>query len=195
MSPPGGKAAARVRERRDHTRSRRSRRGAVDGPSGRRSGGRVYRHVGARAPAHAEHARNGGVGDDYRHRRHILSDGGLGAALVRKTEDPTVDELRTLLAMQLVLACAFVLGVAAVGSQAGTVGTVTAVMACSLPLMALRAPHAITLERALKYRPIAATEFADSLVFYGWAIATVDLGWVSSVSLRQQSRVPSPVRC
>jgi O-antigen/teichoic acid export membrane protein len=50
-------------------------------------------------------------------------------------------------------------------------------MACSLPLLALRAPHAIALERALDYRPIAAIEFAESLVFYGWAIATVAVGW------------------
>ena len=45
-------------------------------------------------------------------------------------------------------------------------------MAWSLPLLALRAPHAIALERALEYRPIAATEFAESLVYYAWAIAT-----------------------
>ncbi|MGZ4264265.1 MAG: oligosaccharide flippase family protein [Solirubrobacteraceae bacterium] len=107
----------------------------------------------------------------------FFADGGLGAALVRKTEEPTVDELRTLLAMQLGLACAIALGVAAVGSQAGTVGTVTAIMACSLPVLAFRAPHAIVLERALDYQPIAAIEFAESLVFYGWAIATVEVGW------------------
>ena len=69
------------------------------------------------------------------------------------------------------------LAVAIVGFRAGTTGAVTAIMACSLPLLALRAPHAIALERALEYRPIAATEFAESLVFYGWAIATVEAGW------------------
>ena len=56
-------------------------------------------------------------------------------------------------------------------------GAVTAIMACSLPLLALRAPHAIALERALDYRPIAAIDFAESLVFYAWAIATVAAGW------------------
>jgi PST family polysaccharide transporter len=50
-------------------------------------------------------------------------------------------------------------------------------MAGSLPLLALRAPHAIALERALEYRPIASIEFTESLVFYGWAIATVWAGW------------------
>ena len=68
-------------------------------------------------------------------------------------------------------------------------------MACSLPLLALRAPHAIALERALEYRPIAAIEFAESLVFYGWAIATVAAGWgvwgVASAAIAR----PWPVRC
>ena len=50
-------------------------------------------------------------------------------------------------------------------------------MACSLPLLALRAPHAIALERALDYRPIASIEFSESLVYYIWAIATVWVGW------------------
>jgi hypothetical protein len=104
----------------------------------------------------------------------FFADGGLGAALLRKTEDRTVDELRTLLAMQLVLACAIAVGVAVVGSQTGTVGTVTAIMACSLPLLALRAPHAIALERALDYRPIAATEFAESSwMLVPWAEAAL----------------------
>ena len=67
--------------------------------------------------------------------------------------------------------------VAAAGYRAGTTGAVTAIMAGSLPLLALRAPHAIALERALEYRPIASIEFAESVVFYGWAIATVAAGW------------------
>jgi O-antigen/teichoic acid export membrane protein len=69
------------------------------------------------------------------------------------------------------------LAVAVVGFRAGTTGAVTAIMACSLPLLALRAPHAIALERALMYRPIAAIDFAESLIYYGWAIATVTAGW------------------
>jgi O-antigen/teichoic acid export membrane protein len=107
----------------------------------------------------------------------FFADGGLGAALIRRAEHPTVDDLRALLALQLMLAFAIALGVAVVGFQAGTTGAVTAIMVCSLPLLALRAPHAIALERALEYRAIAATEFAESLVYYAWAIATVAAGW------------------
>jgi Polysaccharide biosynthesis protein len=35
----------------------------------------------------------------------------------------------------------------------------------------------LCLERAHDYPPIAATELAESLVLYGWAIATVEIGW------------------
>jgi O-antigen/teichoic acid export membrane protein len=107
----------------------------------------------------------------------FFADGGLGAALIRKATDPTVDELRTLLGFQLLVAFVITLGLAVAGSRAGTTGAVTAIMACSLPLLALRAPHAIALERALEYRPIASIEFTESLVQYGWAIATVWAGW------------------
>jgi O-antigen/teichoic acid export membrane protein len=108
---------------------------------------------------------------------NFFADGGLGAALIRKATHPTVDELRTLLAFQLMLALVLALGLAVAGSQFGTAGAVTAIMACSLPLLALRAPHAIALERALQYRPIASIEFTESLVFYGWAIAMVWAGF------------------
>ena len=108
---------------------------------------------------------------------NFFADGGLGAALIRRAGHPAVDELRALLAFQLLLASVIALGVAAVGYRAGTTGAVTAIMVCSLPLLALRAPHAIALERALEYRPIASIELAESVVFYGWAIATVLAGW------------------
>lgn len=108
---------------------------------------------------------------------NFLSDGGLGVSLIRKAGNPTVDELRTLLGFQLVVGIAIVLCVALVGSQTGTTGEVTAVMTCSLPLLALRAPHAIVLERRLDYRAIASIEFAESVAYYVWAIAAVWAGW------------------
>jgi PST family polysaccharide transporter len=108
---------------------------------------------------------------------NFMADGGLGASLIRKPTDPTTEELRTLLALQLTVAIAIAAVVVVVGSQAGTAGGVTAVMALSLPLLAVRAPHLIALERALEYRPIAQIEFIESVVYYGWAIATVSMGW------------------
>lgn len=108
---------------------------------------------------------------------NFFADGGLGAALIRRGDAPTVDELRALLALQLMLAVVIALGATVIGLEAGTTGAVTALMAWSLPLLALRAPHAIALERALEYRPIAAAEFAESLAYYAWAIAMVAAGW------------------
>jgi O-antigen/teichoic acid export membrane protein len=108
---------------------------------------------------------------------NFLSDGGLGVALIRKPGDPTVDELRTLLGFQLLAGCGIAVCVALVGFRTGTTGAVAAVMACSLPLLALRAPHAIALERRLDYRAIASIEFTESLSYYLWAIATVAAGW------------------
>jgi O-antigen/teichoic acid export membrane protein len=108
---------------------------------------------------------------------NFVADGGLGASLIRKPADPTVEELRTLLALQLALATGIAVVVALVGSQAGTAGGVTAMMALSLPLLAVRAPHAIALERVLEYRPVAQIEFIESLVYYGWAVVTVSIGW------------------
>jgi len=108
---------------------------------------------------------------------NFLADGGLGAALVRKSSAPTALELRTLLAVQLTVASAMAIVIVLIGIQAGEAGDVTALMAASLPLLALRAPHAIALERALEYRPIASIEFTESLTYYCWAIGTVFLGW------------------
>lgn len=46
----------------------------------------------------------------------FFADGGLGASLIRKAGDPTVDELRTLLAFQLAVAVVIALGLAVVAS-------------------------------------------------------------------------------
>src|SRR6185437_1534498 len=108
---------------------------------------------------------------------NFLADGGLSAALLRQASAPTALELRTLLAVQLTVASAMAIVIVLIGIQAGEAGDVTALMAASLPLLALRAPHAIALERALEYRPIASIELTESLSYYCWAIATVFLGW------------------
>src|SRR4051794_24283226 len=169
--PPGSESAATIRDR-----------GAVGAVllTARQAGAQLVAVVGTLVLAHQLSPTAFGMvalGTTVVTIGTFFADGGLGAALIRKAEHPTVDELRALLAMQLVFAFAIALGVAAVGLQAGTTGAVTAIMASSLPVLALRAPHAIALERALDYRPIAVTEFAESVVFYGWAIATVKAGW------------------
>jgi O-antigen/teichoic acid export membrane protein len=146
----------------------------------RAAGGQVVAFVGTLVLAHQLSPRDFGlvafggtvvvVGD-------FLADGGLGAALIRQARPPTVTELRALLGLQLTVATVLALAIAAIGIREGTAGSVTAIMAASLPLLALRAPYAIALERDLRYRPIASIDFAESLAYYGWAIGTVSLGW------------------
>ena len=125
----------------------------------------------------------------------FFADGGLGAALIRQAHHPTLRELRTLLGLQLGMATLLAAAIAVIGAQAGTAGAVTAVMAASLPLLALRAPHAIALERDLRYGPIASVDFTESLVYYAWAIATVWIGWGIWGWRQRQSFAHSPPRC
>jgi len=54
---------------------------------------------------------------------NFFADGGLGMSLIRKATDPTVDELRTLLALQLMAALVIALGLALAGSRTGTAGS------------------------------------------------------------------------
>lgn len=107
----------------------------------------------------------------------FLSDAGLAAGLIRRPEAPSRHELQAVLALQLAGTTALALLVAIVAAPFGLIGQVTAVMAASLPLSALRTPAAIMLERSLTYRPLAFTEVADSLAYFAWAVTTVALGW------------------
>jgi O-antigen/teichoic acid export membrane protein len=59
----------------------------------------------------------------------------------------------------------------------GHLGQVTALMALAIPLMTLRTPGFVLLERELAYRPIVTIEFIESAAFYAWAIAAVAAGW------------------
>lgn len=108
----------------------------------------------------------------------LLSDGGLGVGLIRRPEEPHVDDLRVLLGYQLVLASvlAAVVAVAATTGPFGRAGLVTAVMMIALPLMAFRAPSSIVFERNLNYGPLVRVEIVEQLTYYGWGIGAILLG-------------------
>ncbi len=107
----------------------------------------------------------------------LLSDGGLGAGLIRRREPPTRDELRSLVGLELTMTSILGAAVVAVGLSLGDIGQVTAVMVVSLPIIALRVPALITLERNLTFGPIAAVEAAEVCIYYVWAIAAVVAGF------------------
>jgi O-antigen/teichoic acid export membrane protein len=108
----------------------------------------------------------------------LLSDGGLGVGLIRRPEEPHLEDLRALLGYQLLLTTALAVVVAVVASAApfGQAGLVTAVMMCALPLLALRTPSSIVYERSLRYAPLLAVEVVEELAYYGWGVTLVLLG-------------------
>ena len=107
----------------------------------------------------------------------FLSDGGLGATLIRRRHKPTGIELSTLLGLQLVLSGVLVGMVGVVGIWGGEVGLVTLIMTASLPITAMRAPALILLERELEYGAIVLAEVAIAVTLNGWSVVTVLAGW------------------
>jgi O-antigen/teichoic acid export membrane protein len=106
----------------------------------------------------------------------LLSDGGLGVGLIRRPEEPALEDLRVLLGYQLVLTVLLALLIAAASIPFGHVGRVTAVMMLALPLLAFRAPSAIFFERNLDYKPLLKVEVLEEFAYYGWGVSAVLLG-------------------
>jgi O-antigen/teichoic acid export membrane protein len=108
---------------------------------------------------------------------NFVADGGIGVTLIRRAEPPTRADLKALLAFQLGLSTGLALCISAVLIPFGTLGQVTALMVAALPLMAVRVPGAILLERQLNFRPLALVEIVETIVYYTWAIGMVEAGW------------------
>jgi O-antigen/teichoic acid export membrane protein len=106
----------------------------------------------------------------------LLSDGGLGAGLIRRPEEPAREDLSVLLGYQLILAVALACAVAAVCAPLGHVGAVTALMMLALPLLAFRTPSSIVYERSLNYKPLLTVEVLEEFAYYAWGVTSVLLG-------------------
>lgn len=106
----------------------------------------------------------------------LVCDGGLGASLTRQAESPSIIDLRTVLTIQLMAGGVVAALVAAIGLALGGVGSLAAVMMLGLPVMALRTPALIILERRLNFGPLAAVEVGEVLAFYVWGVTAVALG-------------------
>jgi O-antigen/teichoic acid export membrane protein len=107
----------------------------------------------------------------------LFADAGIGAAVIRSEERPATAVLEAVFGFQLMVTGALAVAIALAAWPLGEAGKVTAVMAASLPLGALRTPGALVLERELEYRRLAKVEVGEALAFYGWSIATVASGW------------------
>lgn len=107
----------------------------------------------------------------------FLADGGLGSTLIRDAHEPDRLDYANAFGFQLAASLVVVALAAAIGSQFGRIGLLAALMVTSLPILALRAPGAIALERRLEYRPLIAIEVGETVAYYAWAITTVAIGW------------------
>lgn len=107
----------------------------------------------------------------------LLSDGGLGAGLIRRPEEPALDDLRVLLGYQLLLTVLLGCLVAAVCAPLGHLGAVTALMMLALPLLAFRTPSSIVYERNLNYKPLLTVEVIEECAYYAWGVSAVLLGF------------------
>lgn len=106
----------------------------------------------------------------------FLTDGGLGAGLIRRAQPPSHAELAAVNGVQLALTVVLVAICAGVALLIGRDGFVIAVMTAALPIMALKLPSSIVLERELRYRVIATVDVVEAVAFYAWALTTVALG-------------------
>ena len=107
---------------------------------------------------------------------NALAEGGLGAALIRREDEPSRGELAAVNALQLLVAGGIALAVTAAAAPFGRDGLVVAAMVAGLPIVVLRAPSVIVLERRLRFREIATVDVAEAVSFYAAALTMVALG-------------------
>jgi O-antigen/teichoic acid export membrane protein len=108
---------------------------------------------------------------------NALSEGGLGAGLIRREAPPARHELRALLALQLTITTTLALIAALVALLFGRAGLVVAIMMLALPTSALELPGRLMLSRTLVYRRLAVVDICSVLSYYGWAVAAVVAGF------------------
>ncbi len=98
---------------------------------------------------------------------------GLGAGLIRRSAEPTREDLQTVVAVNGMLMAAAVAITAIVCVAIGGAAITVASMVALLPVTALRAPGVIGFERALSYRKLAQVEILETTALYGLAAALV----------------------
>lgn len=106
----------------------------------------------------------------------LVSDTGIGTALVGRREPPDRPELEAVLGFQLALTVGATLCFAAAAWPFGSDGLVLALMLTALPLSSLRLPTNLVLTRQLSFRAVARAEVVEAAANYIWAIATVAAG-------------------
>jgi O-antigen/teichoic acid export membrane protein len=107
---------------------------------------------------------------------NFITNGGIGAHLLRTATPPDRSVLEAVYGLQLTIALAMTAITAAIGVPLGTAGAVAAIMACSLPIDATRTPAVLLAERQLNYRLLVRAEVLEILAYNVFAIGAVALG-------------------
>jgi len=107
----------------------------------------------------------------------FLGDAGLGSAYIRRPEPPTRLELGAVVGLQATVAGTIAVAVTGIAVlTASRTLEVGALMAWSLPIISMRVPGQIMLEREIRYRPQITVELVEVLVYNSCAIAAAALG-------------------
>jgi O-antigen/teichoic acid export membrane protein len=128
----------------------------------------------------------------------FLAVGGLGYALVGRTEAPCRSELRAVTGLQLLITSAIGVGAAAVAVGVGGDALVTAVMMLALPLSAFRSPAMLVLQRAMDFKAQVKVEASEVVVNLAWAIPAAALGfgaWSLATAMVVAAAVATAVAC
>lgn len=103
----------------------------------------------------------------------VLSDAGLGPALIQRPEAPRAEELGSVLGCGLAVAAVVVAAAVVLALSLGRVGEICLVMALAVPVAVLKSPSVIRCERALNYSPLVFAEVGEVLAYNLWGLATV----------------------
>lgn len=104
-----------------------------------------------------------------------LTDGGLGAALIRGSHAPSRPELGAVTGFQL-LGCLLVLAVTGVvTTMIGGRAFITLIIVASLPILTLQTPAAIVLERDLLFRPAIISDLSQAVCYTTVSIGSVTI--------------------
>jgi O-antigen/teichoic acid export membrane protein len=113
----------------------------------------------------------------------VVGDLGIGAGLVQQMEEPSAADLETVLAVQLALFGGLGLAAAIAGPALAVVldlgpgsSELAILLAATILLVPLRGIPIAMLSRALRFGPIAASEVAQQLAFFGVAVGAAAMG-------------------
>jgi len=105
-----------------------------------------------------------------------ISDGGLAAALIRQEREPSRNELRSLMGLQLTITLVIAAVAMTVALQFGEAGAIAGVMVLSLPISAFQTASRVLLIRDLAFGKTSIADTTAMLSFYFWSVGAAVLG-------------------